>query len=85
MMYVAKVKFWSDYEQGVIWKYCFVPGNSYSEAMGVMVDYYGEKTIEEISIELWAPDCFLEFDADNDTEAEMFQDVKDILGAKVIW
>lgn len=85
MMYTVKVKFYAEYsdnEDKMETKFCFVPADSMQEVIEKMEDYYGKNEIEEITIGVFSPDDFLEFGADY---ADMFYDVKHTLGAKVIW
>ena len=85
MMYTVKVKFYSecsDLADKIETRFCFVPADSMQEVIEVMEGYYGKNEIEEITIGVFSPDNFLEFESD---VADMFYDVKSTLGAKVIW
>ena len=85
MMYTAKVKFYSEFsdlEDKIETKFCFVPADSLKEVIEIMEQYYGKNDIEEITMSVFSPDNFLEFDSD---VADMFYDVKATLGAKVFW
>ena len=85
MMYTVKVKFYSEFsdlEDKIETKFCFVPADSLKEVVEIMEQYYGKNCIEEITIGVFSPDNFLEFDVDL---VDMFYDVKATLGAKVIW
>ena len=85
MMYTVKVKFYSEFsdlEDKIETKFCFVPADSLKEVVEIMEQYYGENDIEEITIGDFSPDNFLEFDVDL---VDMFYDVKATLGSRVIW
>ena len=85
MMYTVKVKFYSEFsdlEDKIETKFCFVPADSLKEVIEIMEQYYGKNNIEEITMGVFSPDNFLEFDSD---VADMFYDVKATLGSKVIW
>ena len=85
MMYTAKVKFYSEFsdlEDKIETKFCFVPADSLNEVVEIMGQYYGKTAIEEITIGVFSPDNFLEFDVDL---VDMFYDVKATLGSRVIW
>lgn len=85
MMYTAKVKFYSEFsdlEDKIETKFCFVPADSLTEVVEIMEQYYGKNNIEEITIGVFSPDNFLEFDVDL---VDMFYDVKATLGSRVIW
>lgn len=84
-MYTVKIKFYSEFsdlEDKIETKFCFVPADSLKGVIEIMEQYYGKNNIEEITIGVFSPDNFLEFDSD---VADMFYDVKATLGAKVIW
>lgn len=84
-MYTVKVKFYSEFsdlEDKIETKFCFVPADSLKEVVEIMEQYYGKNCIEEITIGVFSPDNFLEFDADLE---DMFYDVKSTLGKRVIW
>ena len=85
MMYTAKVKFYSEFsdlEDKIETKFCFVPADSLTEVVEIMEQYYGKNNVEEITIGVFSPDNFLEFDVDL---VDMFYDVKSTLGSRVIW
>ena len=84
MMYTVKVKLYefSEGKNKTETKFCFVPAESYNEAINTMEQYYGKNNIEEITIGVFSPDNFLEFDVDL---VDMFYDVKATLGSRVIW
>ena len=85
MMYTAKVKFYSEFsdlEDKIETKFCFVPADSLKEVVEIMEQFYGREGITEITIGEFSPDNFLEFDADLE---DMFYDVKSTLGKRVIW
>ena len=85
MMYTAKVKFYSEFsdlEDKIETKFCFVPADSLKEVIEIMEQYYGKNNVEEITIGVFSPDNFLEFDVDL---VDMFYDVKSTLGSRVIW
>lgn len=85
MIYTVKVKFYSelsDLEDKIETKFCFVPADSLKEIVEIMEQYYGKNNIEEITIGVFSPNNFLEFDVDL---VDMFYDVKATLGSRVIW
>ena len=85
MMYTAKVKCYSEFsdlEDKIETKFCFVPADSLKEVIEIMEQYYGKNNVEEITIGVFSPDNFLEFDVDL---VDMFYDVKATLGSRVIW
>lgn len=85
MMYTAKVKFYSEFsdlEDKIETKFCFVSADSLKEVIEIMEQYYGKNNVEEITIGVFSPDNFLEFDVDL---VDMFYDVKATLGSRVIW
>ena len=85
MMYTVKVKWYNEFSETkdkIETKFCFVPAESYHEVIDKMEQYYGKDVIEEITIGVFSPDNFLEFDSD---VADMFYDVKATLGSRVIW
>ena len=85
MMYTVKVKWYNEFskaENKMDTNFCFVAAESYHEVIDIMEQYYGKNDIEEITMSVFSPDNFLEFDSD---VADMFYDVKATLGAKVIW
>ena len=85
MMYTAKVKFYSEFsdlEDKIETKFCFVPADSLKEVIEIMEQYYGKNNVEEITIGVFSPDNFLEFDVDL---VDMFYDVKATLGSRIIW
>ena len=83
MMFTVKVKFYSEFSNladKIEMRFCFVPADSMQEVVEKMEGYYGKNEIEEITIGVFSPDNFLEFE-----DADMFYDTKSTLGAKVIW
>ena len=85
MIYTVKVKFYSecsDHMDKIETRFCFVPAYSMEEAAEKMESYYGRKEIDEITIGVFSPDDFLEFDSDC---ADMFYNVKSTLGERVVW
>ena len=85
MMYTVKVKWYNEFSKSkdnMETNFCFVPADSMQEVIDIMENHYGKDDIEEITIGVFSPDNFLEFEAD---VADMFYDVKGTLGAKVIW
>ena len=84
MMYTVKVKLYefSEGKNKTETKFCFVPAESYNEAINTMEQYYGKDEIEEITISIFSLDNFLEFDEDL---VNMFYDIKATLEARVIW
>ena len=85
MMYTVKVKWYNEFSEvkdKMDTNFCFVAAESYHEVIDIMEQYYGKNNIEEITMSVFSPDNFLEFDSD---VADMFYDVKATLGAKVIW
>ena len=85
MMYTAKVKFYSEFsdlEDKIETKFCFVPADSLKEVIEIMEQYYGKNNVEEITIGVFSPDNFLECDVDL---VDKFYDVKATLGSRVIW
>ena len=85
MMYTAEVSWYNEYSDKankIDIAFCFVPADSMQEVIDKMEQYYGKNDIEEITIGVFSPDNFLEFDVDL---VDMFYDVKATLGAKVIW
>lgn len=85
MMYTVKVKWYNEFSEAkdkMDTNFCFVSAESYHEVIDIMEQYYGKNDIEEITMSVFSPDNFLEFDSD---VADMFYDVKATLGAKVIW
>ena len=83
MIYTVKVKFYAEYsvnEDKMETRYCFVPGASLHDVIDKMEEYYGKDEIEKISIALFSPYDFLEFES-----SDMFYDVKHTLGAKIMW
>ena len=84
-MYTVKIKFYSEFsdlEDKIETKFCFVPADSLKEVVEIMEQFYGREGIVEITIGEFSPDNFLEFDADLE---DMFYDVKSTLGKRVIW
>ena len=84
-MYTVKIKFYSEFsdlEDKIETKFCFVPADSLKEVVEIMEHHYGRDEIVEITIGDFSPDNFLEFDADL---VDMFYDVKSTLGKRVIW
>ena len=85
MMYTAKIKWYNEYSDRtdkIDIAFCFVPADSMQEVIDKMEQHYGKNDIEEITISVFSPDSFLEFD---ECYTDMFYDVKATLGAKVIW
>lgn len=58
----------------------FIPGDSYSDAVASLLNYYGESNVEGFYIDVLSPDCLLEFD-----NFEMFSEIAKVLKSRVIW
>ena len=82
MIYTVKVKFYVEYEEKIETTYCFVPGASFHDVIDKMENYYGKEAIEEISIALFSPNDFLEFQS---KVSDMFYDVEHTLSAEITW
>lgn len=85
MMYTAKVSWYNEYSDKTNKTditFCFIPADSMQEAVDKMEQYYGKNDIEEITISIFSPDNFLEFD---ERHADMFYDVRATLKEDVIW
>ena len=85
MIYTVKVKWYNEFskaEDKMNTNFCFVPAESYSEVIDIMGNYYGKNDIEEITIGVFSPDNFLEFDSN---QINMFYNVKTALSKNVSW
>ena len=86
MIYVAEVVWadeFNDYKENTT--YSFLWADSYINAMERLVAYYGDKGMVKVSLTPFSPDNLLEFDKDVLEELELFTEVKNVLGEKIMW
>ena len=86
MIYVAEVVWadeFNDYKKNTT--YSFLWADSYINAMERLVAYYGDKGMVKVSLTPFSPDNLLEFDKDVLEELELFTEVKNVLGEKIMW
>ena len=86
MIYVVEVVWvdeFNDYKENTT--YSFLWADSYINAMERLVAYYGDEEMVKISLTPFAPDNLLEFDKDVLEELELFTEVKNVLGEKIMW
>ena len=50
-----------------------------------LVAYYGDEEMVKVSLTPFSPDNLLEFDKDVLEELELFTEVKNVLGEKIMW
>ena len=84
MMYIVKVKVYNEFDMKSIKYNLFVPGDSYVDVINKLIKYYGEDELEEVTMELWAPDSFLEFE-DSIHDNQVFNAVRQTLEDRIIW
>ena len=86
MIYVVEVV-WADefnnYKENTT--YSFLWADSYINAMERLVAYYGDEGMVKVSLTPFSPDNLLEFDKDVLEEYELFTEVKNVLGEKIMW
>ena len=86
MIYVAEVVWadeFNDYKENTT--YSFLWADSYINAMERLVAYYGDEGMVKVSLAPFSPDNLLEFDKDVLEELELFTEVKNVLGEKIMW
>ena len=86
MIYVTEVVWadeFNDYKENTT--YSFLCADSYINAIEKLVDYYGNEEMVEVSLAPFSPDNLLEFDKDVLEEYELFTEVKNVLGKKIMW
>lgn len=82
MMYVAKVIVYEPDYNEIRTEQLFISGDNYSDVTEKLVNYYGENETENISISIFSPDDFVQFDEE---DSDLFNMVKSKLEKKVIW
>ena len=86
MIYVAEVVWadeFNDYKENTT--YSFLWADSYINAMERLVAYYGDEEMVKVSLAPFSPDNLLEFDKDVLEEYELFTEVRNVLGEKIMW
>lgn len=81
MIYAGSVKFYDVDSLKLESEFSFIYGDTYSDALETLVDYYGEEEIYSVKIEACSPDNFLFFG----NHEEEFQEMMDFLEEKVLW
>lgn len=85
MVYITHVQFYDDYDNISKNTNCFVYADTYVEAVEKMARFYGNDYIENIEVEVFSPDDFLEFQTDDIKEIDLFTEIKLRLSDRVIW
>lgn len=88
MMYIAKVVCYNDLTEKQEKIACFVPGDSYSDALDTMISYYAgthEEAIASITLELWSPNNFLAFDMESAEQKGTYEVIREIFDDSFIW
>ncbi len=81
MIYVGSVKFFDTDSLELGSEFSFIYGDTYSDALKTLVDYYGENDIYSVKIEACAPDNVLYFGNHGDE----FQEAMKFLEEEVLW
>lgn len=87
MMYIVKVRWYnefSDKEDKMEETNCFVPGDNFHDIIDKMEAYYGKNEIEKITIEIFSPDNFLEFN-NSLHDCDLFRAIRETLEPRIIW
>ena len=81
MIYAGSVKFYDVDSLKLESEFSFIYGDTYSDALETLVDYYGEEEIYSVKIEACAPDNVLYFG----NHKEEFQETMKFLEEEVLW
>lgn len=81
MIYAGSVKFYDVDSLKLESEFSFIYGDTYSDALETLADYYGETEIESVKIEVCSPDNILRFGKRKDD----FKDMVKIIEEEVLW
>lgn len=81
-MFVAKIEYYDEYEGKEIVNDIFVSGDSLSDSLSKLINFYGEDSITSVSLAPFNPDGMLIF---KENHKELFNIVKTFLEKEVVW
>lgn len=84
-MFKVYIEHYDRDEQKTIKESGFVSAENYMEALEKIVRYYGDEDIECVRLDVFSPDPMLMFDAEDEYEKVLFDEISSILADKVVW
>ena len=82
MIFTATVNYYNDDTMNVEPEYLFVCADTLKDVTEKISEFYGEDQIDSLEIAPFSPDDMLIF---REEEEDLFYEVKDTLGEKVVW
>ena len=81
MIYASSIKFYDSDSSELQNEFGFIYGDTYSDALKALADFYGETEIDSVKIEVCSPDNILRFGKHKDD----FKDAMKIIEEEVFW